>query len=502
MIVEEVYDYKDFSLKITREEFESMCSDSFNRVQDPITQVLEKTGIKPSEIDEIEILGGAVRVPKVQQLIEEKLGKKASMHMNGDDSMAQGAAFIAANFTANFRVKPVIIQHGPNYQVDVSIVDPTTVGTEEEFKKEATLFKKGQNYGSRKKLNLQRATDLEIKLSIPLSKGGVYTTTYNITGVAQELEKKKNAKLTNPRMTLGFSLDFLGFPYVSRAELLLDKEVKKTAADLIDEDDKKKEEGEKKEEEKKKEEGEKKEEEKVETKIKTVSRTLKVESVGINSKSLLHNKEGAEESARILSIFASYETFLKRNSETKNRLESLIYKIQEMVENENLIQYATEEEKATLSETATKLDDWMFSDEAAQGNYTLYTQKYKEYSVNVTKIEQRKSQDEERPVALADAHKHIDQWETTIKNMNSTRPWLTEEQINQKLAELEGHRKWLEDKIVEQSSLAKNATPALTLDDIEMRKKSVQELVYSLRKIRKPKEKKKEGDKGSEVPIF
>lgn len=143
MIVEEVYDYKDFSLKITREEFESMCSDSFNRVQDPITQVLEKTGIKPSEIDEIEILGGAVRVPKVQQLIEEKLGKKASMHMNGDDSMAQGAAFIAANFTANFRVKPVIIQHGPNYQVDVSIVDPTTVGTEEEFKKEATLFKKG-----------------------------------------------------------------------------------------------------------------------------------------------------------------------------------------------------------------------------------------------------------------------------------------------------------------------------------------------------------------------
>lgn len=228
---------------------------------------------------------------------------------------------------------------------------------------------------------------MEIKLSIPLSKGGVYTTTYNITGVAQELEKKKNAKLTNPRMTLGFSLDFLGFPYVSRAELLLDKEVKKTAVDLIDEDDKKKEEGEKKEEEKKKEEGEKKEEEKVETKIKTVSRTLKVESVGINSKSLLHNKEGAEESARILSIFASYETFLKRNSETKNRLESLIYKIQEMVENENLIQYATEEEKATLSETATKLDDWMFSDEAAQGNYTLYTQKYKEYSVNVTKIE-------------------------------------------------------------------------------------------------------------------
>lgn len=105
-------------------------------------------------------------------------------------------------------------------------------------------------------------------------------------------------------------------------------------------------------------------------------------------------------------------------------------------------------------------------------------------------------------MALADAHKHIDQWETTIKNMNSTRPWLTEEQINQKLAELEGHRKWLEDKIVEQSSLAKNATPALTLDDIEMRKKSVQELVYSLRKIRKPKEKKKEGDKGSEVPIF
>lgn len=489
MIVEEVFDYKDYSLKISREEFEVMCGDTFSRIQDPIQQILEKTGIKPEEIDEIEVLGGGVRIPKVRAMIEAKLGKPTSMHMNGDDSMAQGAVFIAANFTANFRVKPVIVQHGPNYQVDVTITDPTVEGSDEEFKKEATLFKKGQNYGSRKKLNLQRATDLNIVLSIPLANGEVYTSTYNVTGVAKELEKKRNSSMKNPRMTLGFSLDFLGFPYVSRAELLLDKEVKKTAADAIDEDDKK-------------EEDKEKEAEKTETKIKVVSRTLEVGTVGTNSQSILHNKAAAKESSAILARFAKYETFLRKNSQTKNKLESLIYKMQEMLENENVIRYATDEEKENLTKTATELDDWMFTDEASAGNHTLYTSKYNEFSGDVRLIEHRMQEDEERPIALADAHKNIDQWETTIKNMNSTRPWLTEEQINEKIAALEIHRQWLEDKVVEQSKRAKNLAPVLRLDDIEGRKKSVQELVYDLRKIKKPKEKKSKTGEANEVPIY
>jgi hypoxia up-regulated 1 len=420
MIVEEVFDYKDHSLKFTREDFESLCASRFERVKNPIEQALERSGLKLSDIEEIEILGGSVRVPKVKDMIEEKMGKKVFMHMNGDDSMAQGAVFIAANFTSNFRVKPVIVQHGPNYQVDVSIVDPSPVEGEEEFKKEAVLFKSGQSYGSRKKLNLQRASDLKITLSIDQSGGEPYTSTYNVTGVAEELKKKRNENLKNPRMTLGFSLDFLGFPYVSRAELLFDKEVKKSAADEMADDDKK----EDKKEDKK--DGEKKDE-KEEVTIKVISRTLEVGNLGTNSKSMLHDKKAIKDSTSILARFAKYESFLRKNSEEKNKLESLVYKIQEMVDNESIIRYATDEEKENLGKTASELDDWLYSDESSNGNHTIFSNKYNEFSKDVRIIEARLAEDEERPVALADAHKNIDQWETTIKNMNSTRPWLTEE---------------------------------------------------------------------------
>lgn len=273
-------------------------------------------------------------MPKVREVIEQNVGKKAQMHMNGDDSMAQGAVFIAANFTTNLRVKPIVLNHGPNYQVDVVITDPSKTGSEDEFKKEATLFKSGQNYGSRKKLNIQRATDLLVKLSIPTGNGESFTTTYNVTGVAKELELKRNQNLKNPRMTLGFSLDFLGFPYVSRAELLFDKEIKKSAADEIDEDDKKKAEKKDDKQDEKKEGAESKPEEakkdesaKEEIITKVITRTLEVGNLGTNSGSMLHDKKAIKESSAILAKFARYEEFLKKNAEQKNKLESLVYKI-------------------------------------------------------------------------------------------------------------------------------------------------------------------------------
>lgn len=436
-------------------------------------------------------------MPKVREVIEQNVGKKAQMHMNGDDSMAQGAVFIAANFTTNLRVKPIVLNHGPNYQVDVVITDPSKTGSEDEFKKEATLFKSGQNYGSRKKLNIQRATDLLVKLSIPTGNGDSFTTTYNVTGVAKELELKRNQNLKNPRMTLGFSLDFLGFPYVSRAELLFDKEIKKSAADEIDEDDKKKAEKKDDKQDEKKEGAESKPEEakkdesaKEEIITKVITRTLEVGNLGTNSGSMLHDKKAIKESSAILAKFARYEEFLKKNAEQKNKLESLVYKIQEMIENENVIQYANEEEQSELKKSSEQLDEWIYSDEAKVGNHTVFAQKYTEFGKTVRLIEGRIKENEERPIALAEAHKQIDQWETTIKTMNTTRPWLTQEQIDEKVAELEKHRKWLEDKVVEQSERAKNLAPVLTLDMIEKKKNAVQELVYELRRVKKPEDKK------------
>lgn len=64
----------------------------------PVNEVLAKAGLTIDDIDQIELLGGGIRVPRVQELLQETLKKtELGVHLNGDEAMCFGAAFIAAN---------------------------------------------------------------------------------------------------------------------------------------------------------------------------------------------------------------------------------------------------------------------------------------------------------------------------------------------------------------------------------------------------------------------
>jgi hypoxia up-regulated 1 len=64
---------------------------------------LEISGLSLEDIDQVEIVGGGLRVPKVQDLIKEATGKQELMvHLNGDESMSFGSSFIAANYSDQF----------------------------------------------------------------------------------------------------------------------------------------------------------------------------------------------------------------------------------------------------------------------------------------------------------------------------------------------------------------------------------------------------------------
>lgn len=112
--------------KLTREEFEQANYEEFSKVYDPIQTLLEKTGLGLDQISQIELIGGSVRVPRIQENLKVKLieqGNYANLlgqHMNGDDSIALGSAFICANFTSNFKGKKVELNYKLNYQIKVS----------------------------------------------------------------------------------------------------------------------------------------------------------------------------------------------------------------------------------------------------------------------------------------------------------------------------------------------------------------------------------------------
>ena len=91
--VESLADNFDLSETLTRARFEELNADLFKKTLGPVGKVLEDAQIKKSEVDEIVLVGGSTRIPKVQNLIKDYFGgKEPSKGINPDESVAYGAA--------------------------------------------------------------------------------------------------------------------------------------------------------------------------------------------------------------------------------------------------------------------------------------------------------------------------------------------------------------------------------------------------------------------------
>ena len=91
--IENLHDGEDFSEVLTRARFEELCSDLFKKTMGPVQIALDDAGFKKSEIDEIVLVGGSTRIPKIQQLIKDFFnGKEPNRGINPDEAIAYGAA--------------------------------------------------------------------------------------------------------------------------------------------------------------------------------------------------------------------------------------------------------------------------------------------------------------------------------------------------------------------------------------------------------------------------
>ncbi|KAH9064466.1 heat shock protein 70 [Lactarius vividus] len=91
--IESFEDGNDFSETLTRAKFEELNLDLFRKTMKPVEQVLKDSGVKKEEIDEVVLVGGSTRIPKVQQLLKEFFGgKEPSKGINPDEAVAYGAA--------------------------------------------------------------------------------------------------------------------------------------------------------------------------------------------------------------------------------------------------------------------------------------------------------------------------------------------------------------------------------------------------------------------------
>ena len=95
--IDSLYEGIDFTSSITRARFEELCGDLFRRLFEPLDKVLRDSGISKNKIDEIVLVGGSTRIPKVQNYLSNYFnGKSLNKSVNPDEAVAYGAAVQAA----------------------------------------------------------------------------------------------------------------------------------------------------------------------------------------------------------------------------------------------------------------------------------------------------------------------------------------------------------------------------------------------------------------------
>ncbi len=95
--IDSLYEGIDFYSTITRARFEELCMDLFRGTMDPVERALKDSRLSKNQIDEIVLVGGSTRIPKVQQLLSDFFnGKELAKNINPDEAVAYGAAVQAA----------------------------------------------------------------------------------------------------------------------------------------------------------------------------------------------------------------------------------------------------------------------------------------------------------------------------------------------------------------------------------------------------------------------
>lgn len=140
--IDSFYNDLDLNSSITREQFEQINSDLFTQIIESVSKCLNDSKLSREQIDDILIVGGSSRIPKVQEMLKEYFGKELNKSMNSDESVACGAAIQAVCLTkANKFNSNSSIQ-------DIKLIDvtPLTLGVETYGGMMASIIKRNTSF--------------------------------------------------------------------------------------------------------------------------------------------------------------------------------------------------------------------------------------------------------------------------------------------------------------------------------------------------------------------